>query len=137
MLTRSVEKAGRWMLTLTREFVLILVVGALGSHLLITLNHGEPISIHAEAADHRYTSPHLLISDLEVELDLTNPAEVENVVLEVGLSNGSLPQRLQLNITSGNTQTTYRCQQFNPNKWSCPTPGLLLRDMTDVSATDS
>jgi hypothetical protein len=125
------------MLSLIREFVLILAIGALGGHLLITLNHGKPIGMRAEAAGHVNTSRHLLISDLEYRLDTNNPAEVENVVLEAALPNGSLPQGLQVDITSGNTQTTYRCQLIKDNKWTCRTPGLYLRDMTEISASET
>lgn len=137
MLTASFGKPVSSMLTLMRDLLLVMAFGALGSQILITLNGGNPIGVHAGAAVRAAASRPLMIADLEIELNPARPTQVSGVDLHAHLPDGSHPQELQLNVFSGGDETTFPCRPLPAQRWICPTPGLGVEDLTGLSASGS
>jgi hypothetical protein len=138
MLARGCGGAARSTLTLIRELFLILVMGVLGSQLLITLNGGAPIGIEAQAATHFTTQSPALIFSVTFDFEPGNPAALRAVYLHLTFPTGIDPEILiPDNLKTGISLDSFSCHAEGNASWYCPILGLKIVELEEIVLSGS
>ena len=136
MLTHIGSHGARTILTSTRELLIILAVGVLGSQLLLTLNGGVPIGTEAQATTHLASPSPGLISSVALDLEPGNPAALRAVYLQITFPSGIEPKQLHM-VPTPTSPESYACHAEGDASWHCPTPGLKVVELEQIVVSGS
>ena len=111
----------------------MIAVGVIGGNLLLMATGGFPLVKTAEAASDTYTIAAAQVSDLNFDLNPSNPTMVSQVQFHVNIPDGSTPT----SVTAGfdnSEQISFKCYtQDDGSLWTCAVQNVKVNDLSQVS----
>ena len=111
----------------------MITVGVVGSNLLLMATGGFPLVGTAEAATDTHTLATVQVSNLNFDLNPSNPTMVSQVQFRVNVPDGSRPTSVTIGFDSGN-QGSFKCYtQDGGNLWACAVRNVGVGDLNQFS----
>lgn len=116
-----------------KDALLMIAVGVIGGNLLLMATGGVPLVKTAEAASDTYTIAAAQVSNLNFDLNPSNPAMVSQVQFRVNVPDGSTPMSVTVGF-SNSEQMAFKCHtQDDGSLWTCAVQNVKVNDLSQVS----
>lgn len=111
----------------------MITVGVVGSNLLLMATGGFPLIKTAEAASDTHTIAAAQVSNLNFDLNPSNPTMVSQVQFRVNVPDGSTPTSVTIKFGSAD-QGSFKCYpQDGGGIWTCALRNVKIGDLNQFS----
>ncbi len=111
----------------------MITAGVVGSNLLLMATGGFPLVNTAEAASNTHTIAAVQVSNLNFDLNPSNPTMVSQVQFRVNIPDGSTPTSVTIEFGSAD-QISFKCYvQDGGSVWTCAVRGVGVGDLNQFS----
>jgi hypothetical protein len=128
-----INRIAQFSLNRIKDALVMIAVGVIGGNLLLMATGGFPLVKTAEAASDTYTIAAAQVSNLNFDLNPSNPTMVRQVQFRVNAPDGSTPTSVTVRFDNGE-QMSFKCySQDDGSLWACAVQNVKVNDLTQVS----
>ncbi len=111
----------------------MITVGVVGSNLLLMAPGGFPLVGTAEAATDTHTLATVQVSNLNFDLNPSNPTMVSQVQFRVNVPNGSTPTSVTIKFNNTDQMSFICYAQDDESLWTCAVRNVGVGDINQYS----
>ncbi|MCK5054041.1 MAG: hypothetical protein KAR65_07170 [Anaerolineales bacterium] len=127
------NRIAQFSLNRIKDALIMITVGVIGSNLLLIATGGLPLFETAEAASDTYAHAAVQVSNLNFDLNPSNPTMVSQVQIRVNVPDGSTPTSVAIGFDN-TEQTSFKCYiQDGSGLWTCDVSNVEVGDLNQYS----
>jgi hypothetical protein len=127
------NRIAQFSLNRIKDALIMITVGVVGSNLLLMATGGFPIVKTAEAARDTYNLGAVQVSNLNFDLNPSNPTMVSQVQFRVNVPDGSTPTSVTIKFDNTD-QMSFSCYaQDGESLWTCTVRNVGVGDLNQYS----
>lgn len=128
-----INRIAQFSLNRIKDALVMIAVGVIGGNLLLMATGGFPLVKTAEAAGDTYTIAAAQVSNLNFDLNPSNPTMVSQVQFRVNAPDGSTPTSVTVGFDNSK-QMSFKCYtQDDGSLWTCAVQNVKVNDLNQVS----
>ena len=127
------NRIAQFSLNRIKDALIMITVGVVGSNLLLMATGGLPLVKTAEAASDTYTHAAPQVSNLNFDLNPSNPTMVSQVQFRLNVPDGSTPSSVTIGFDNTD-QLSFKCHaQDGGDLWTCAVRNVKVDDLHQFS----
>ena len=127
------NRIAQFSLNRIKDVLIMITVGVVGSNLLLMATGGVPLVKTAEAASDTHTIAAVQVSNINFDLNPSNPTMVSQVQFRVNVPDGSTPTSVTIEFDSPD-QMPFKCYvQDGGGIWTCAVRNVGVGDLNQFS----
>ena len=127
------NRIAQFSLNRIKDALIMITVGVVGSNLLLMATGGLPLFETAEAASGTYARAAVQVSNLNFDLNPSNPTMVSQVQFRVNVPDGSTPTSVTIKFDNTD-QMSFSCYaQDGESLWTCTVRNVGVGDLNQYS----
>ena len=116
-----------------KDALIMITVGVVGSNLLLMATGGFPLVGTAEAATDTHTPATVQVSNLNFDLNSSNPTMVSQVQFRVNVPDGSTPTSVTIKFNNTDQMSFICYAQDGESLWTCAVRNVKVGDLNQFS----
>ena len=116
-----------------KDALIMITVGVVGSNLILMATGGFPLVTSAEAAKDTFAHAPVEVTNLNFDLNTSNPTMVSQVQFSINVPDGSTPTSVNIEFDNGD-QMSFKCSaQDGGSTWTCAVRNMEVGDLNQFS----
>ena len=127
------NRIAQFSLNRIKDALIMITVGVVGSNLLLMATGGLPLFETAEAASGTYARAAVQVSNLNFDLNPSNPTMVSQVQFRVNVPDGSTPTSVTIKFDNTDQMSFICYAQDGESLWTCAVRNVGVGDINQYS----